>query len=183
MTNINGSEREKDAKWYVVHTYSGHENKVKVNIENMVKNRGSVDDIFKVVVPTEEYISNVGGKKKIKERKLFPSYVFVKMIITDVSWFLVRNTQGVTGFVGPGSKPIPLTKEEIKSFGVTGAEPKMDIDVNVGESVNIINGTFKDTVGLVKSIDNEKQKIKVLVSLFGRDTSVELDFDDIEKIN
>ncbi|MDO5018521.1 MAG: transcription termination/antitermination protein NusG [Lagierella massiliensis] len=175
------SEREKEAKWYVVHTYSGHENKVKVNIEKMVENRGHVDDIFQVVVPTEEYVSTVGGVSKKKERKLFPGYVFVKMIINDVSWYLVRNTRGVTGFVGPGSKPVPLTENEMRAFGV-GYVPIVDIDVEVGDSIRIISDAFKDVIGTVEEVNMEKKKVKALVSIFGRDTSVEVDFSDIEKI-
>lgn len=174
-------EREKEAKWYVVHTYSGHENKVKANIEKMVENRGYVDDIFEVAVPTEEYISTTGDTQKIKERKLFPSYVFVKMIINDVSWYLVRNTRGVTGFVGPGSKPVPLTEREMKSFGVADIQLP-DVDVNVGDSIKVVAGAFKDFVGTVEEINQEKRKIKAFVSIFGRDTSVELDFDDIETV-
>lgn len=175
-------DREKEAKWYVVHTYSGHENKVKVNIEKMVKNRGRVDDIFEVAVPTEEYIDSKGGSKKLKERKLFPGYVLVKMIITDVSWFLVRNTRGVTGFVGPGSKPVPLTDKEVRAFGVATDIALPQKDINPGDSVNIIAGAFKDFVGKVESVNQEKRKLKVFVAIFGRDTLVELDFDDIEEI-
>ena len=175
------SEREKDAKWYVVHTYSGHENKVKVNIEKMVENRGYIDDIFQVMVPTEEYISKVGGVSKTKERKLFPGYVFVKMIINDVSWYLVRNTRGVTGFVGPGSKPVPLTKNEMRAFGV-GSAPVVDIDVEVGDSIRIISDAFEGVIGTVEEVNKEKKGIKALVSIFGRDTSVEVNFSDIEKI-
>ena len=175
------SEREKDAKWYVVHTYSGHENKVKVNIEKMVENRGHIDDIFEVMVPTEEYVSKVGGVSKTKERKLFPGYVFVKMIINDVSWYLVRNTRGVTGFVGPGSKPVPLTEREMKSFGV-GSAPVVDIDVEVGDSIRIVSYAFEGVIGTVEEVNKEKKKVKALVSIFGRDTSVEVNFSDIEKI-
>ena len=174
-------ERENEAKWYVVHTYSGHENKVKANIEKMVENRGYVDDIFEVAVPTEEYVSTVGGGKKIKERKLFPSYVFVKMIINDVSWYLVRNTRGVTGFVGPGSKPVPLTEREMKSFGVAYIHLPY-LDVNVGDNIKVVSGAFKDFSGSVEEVNQEKRKVKAFISIFGRDTSVELDFDDIETI-
>ncbi len=177
----NIQERAKDAKWYVVHTYSGHENKVKINIEKMVENRGNVDDIFEVMVPIEEYVSVVGGVKKVKERKLFPGYVFVKMIINDVSWYLVRNTRGVTGFVGPGSKPVPLTEREMRSFGIEEVILP-DLEVEVGDSIKIVSGAFKDFVGSVEEINVEKRKIKVFVSIFGRDTSVEVDFDDVETI-
>jgi transcriptional antiterminator NusG len=175
------SEKAKKAKWYVVHTYSGHENKVKANIEKMVENRGNIDDIFEVVVPTEEYVDMKNGKKKVKERKLFPGYVLVKMIVNDVSWYLVRNTRGVTGFVGPGSKPIPLTDEEVKDLGVQEA-----IDHNIGikekDVVKVVSGPFENFMGTVDSINFEKKKMKVYVSMFGRETLVELDFDQVEKL-
>lgn len=173
------SERAKEAKWYVVHTYSGHENKVKDNIEKMVENRGYIDDIFEVAVPTEEYVETKNGVKTIKERKMFPSYVLIKMIITDVSWFLVRNTRGVTGFVGPGSKPVPLTEKEVKAFGVqTVSIPEMDL--NVGDSIKVTDGPFEGFVGKVEEVIPEKLKLKASVSIFGRDTIVELEYDNIE---
>ena len=173
-------DREEDAKWYVVHTYSGHENKVKANIEKMVENRGMIDDIFEVVVPTEEYIDTKNGEQKIKERKLFPGYVLVKMIINDGSWYLVRNTRGVTGFVGPGSKPVPLTEHEVKELGVQEAIlPSIDIELK--DTVKVRTGPFKDFMGTVEEINLEKQKMKVFVSMFGRETLVELDFDQVEK--
>lgn len=174
-------ERAKDAKWYVVHTYSGHENKVKANIEKLVKNRGFTDDIFEVAVPVEEYVELKGGVKKIKTRKLFPGYVLIKMIITDTSWYLVRNTRGVTGFVGPGSKPVPLTEAEVRNFGVTEVTYET-LNVNVGDNVRIISGVFESFDGIVESIDQEKRKIKAYVSMFGRDTVVELDFENVEKV-
>lgn len=175
------AERAKKAKWYVVHTYSGHENKVKANIEKMVENRGMIDDIFEVVVPTEEYVDSKGGKKKFKERKLFPGYVLVKMIVNDVSWYLVRNTRGVTGFVGPGSKPIPLSDEEVKALGVQD-KTIPSIDLKVGDVIKVTTGPFENFMGTVDSINIEKKKIKVYVSMFGRETLVELDFDQVEKI-
>ena len=174
-------ERAKKAKWYVVHTYSGHENKVKANIEKMVENRGMIDDIFEVVVPTEKYIDTKGGKKKVKERKLFPGYVIVKMIINDVSWYLVRNTRGVTGFVGPGSKPVPLTDEEVRDLGVQDTVlPSIDLEEK--DVVKVISGPFENFMGTVDSVNLEKRKIKVYVSMFGRETLVELDFEQIEKL-
>ncbi len=174
-------ERAKRAKWYVVHTYSGYENKVKANIEKMVENRGMIDDIFEVVVPTEEYVDNRGGKKKVKERKLFPGYVLVKMIVNDVSWYLVRNTRGVTGFVGPGSKPIPLSDEEVKALGVQD-KTLPSIDLNKGDVIKVITGPFENFMGTVDDVNLEKKKVKVYVSMFGRETLVELDFDQVEKI-
>ncbi|WP_216584920.1 transcription termination/antitermination protein NusG [Tissierella pigra] len=170
-----------DARWYVVHTYSGHENKVKANLEKMVENRGMRDDIFEVAVPTEEYMDSKGGKKKLKERKLFPGYVLVKMIINDESWYLVRNTRGVTGFVGPGSKPVPLTDIEVKALGVQEAIlPTMDLNVN--DVVKVCSGPFENFMGNVDSLNVEKRKVKVFVSMFGRETLVELDFDQVEKL-
>lgn len=175
------SDKEKDAKWYVVHTYSGHENKVKDNIEKMVANRGYIDDIFEVAVPMEEYIEVKEGSKTIKERKMFPSYVFVKMIITDTSWYLVRNTRGVTGFVGPGSNPVPLTEAEVKKLGVQQTQAP-DVDLSVGDSIKVYSGPFEGFIGKVEEVDLAKLRIKIYVSIFGRETLVEIDFDDIEKI-
>lgn len=174
-------DRAKRANWYVVHTYSGHENKVKANIEKMVENRGMMDDIFEVVVPTEEYIDTKGGKQEIKERKLFPGYVLIKMIINDVSWYLVRNTRGVTGFVGPGSKPVPLSDQEVKELGVQETTLP-SIDLKEKDSVKIMTGPFENFMGTVDSISLEKKKIKAFVSMFGRETLVELDFEQIEKM-
>src|SRR5690554_520079 len=147
------------ARWYVMHTYSGHENKVKMNIEKMVENRGMEDIILEVKVPTEEKVEIKNGKKKIKESKLFPGYVLVKMIMTDESWYLVRNTRGVTGFVGPSSKPIPLTDEEVKSMGVE--EPRIEVDVKVGEAVKVTSGPFETFIGNIEQINMEKQTLKV----------------------
>ncbi|WP_025640182.1 transcription termination/antitermination protein NusG [Schnuerera ultunensis] len=175
------ADRAKRAKWYVVHTYSGHENKVKANIEKMVENRGMIDDIFEVAVPTEEYIDTKGGKKKLKERKLFPGYVLVKMIVNDVSWYLVRNTRGVTGFVGPGSKPVPLTDEEVKALGVQDTTLP-SIDLKEKDVIKVTTGPFENFMGTIESINLEKKKVKVFVSMFGRETLVELDFDQIEKL-
>ncbi|HLR35856.1 MAG TPA: transcription termination/antitermination protein NusG [Tissierellales bacterium] len=174
-------EKARRAKWYVVHTYSGHENKVKANIEKMVENRGMIDDIFEVVVPTEEYIDAKGGKKEVKERKLFPGYVIIKMIVNDESWYLVRNTRGVTGFVGPGSKPVPLSPEEVLDLGVQETNiPSVDLKEN--DSIRVTSGPFQNFMGTVDSINLEKKKIKVYVSMFGRETLVELDFNQIEKL-
>jgi len=172
-----GSEK---AKWYVVHTYSGHENKVKANIEKLVENRGMQDVIFEVTVPTEEYVETKNGKKKVKERKLFPGYVMAKMLMTDESWYLIRNTRGVTGFVGPGSKPVPLTDTEVKSLGVQEALPQ--IDVKIKDVIKITSGPFESFIGTVENINLEKRKLKVFISMFGRETLVELDFDQVEKL-
>lgn len=169
---------EDRGKWYVVHTYSGYENKVKANIEKIVENRNMQDVIFEVRVPTEERVEIKNGKKKVTQKKIFPGYVIVKMIMTDESWYVVRNTRGVTGFVGPGSKPVPLTDEEVKSLGVEKVAVKLD--ANVGDSVKVISGPFEGFVGEILEINNEKQKVKVLISMFGRETPVELQFSQIE---
>lgn len=175
------SDRYPDARWYVVHTYSGHENKVKTTMEQMVKNRGMEDIIFEISVPTEQFTEKKEGVEKVKERKIFPSYVLVHMIMTDESWYLVRNTRGVTGFVGPGSKPVPLTKAEEMALGVT--EPKApEYDYNVDDSVKVITGPFKDFLGKIESIDDEKAKLRVFISMFGRDTKLELDYNQVEKL-
>lgn len=169
------------AKWYVMHTYSGHENKVKMNIEKMVENRGMEDIIIDVEVPTEQKVEIKNGKKKVKESKLFPGYVLVKMHLTDESWYLVRNTRGVTGFVGPSSsKPIPLTDEEVKSMGVE--EPILEVDLKVGESVKVTSGPFETFIGTIENINIEKQTLKVRISMFGRETPVELEFNQVEKM-
>ena len=171
-------QKSQGPRWYVVHTYSGHENKVKANIEKLVENREMQDIIFEVIVPSEEYEETRNGKKKIKERKIFPGYVIVKMIMTDESWYLVRNTRGVTGFVGPGSKPVPLTDEEVESMGVV--EMPIDIDLEVGESVRVISGPLREFVAIIQEISVEKHKIKALIDMFGRETLAELDFNQVE---
>lgn len=173
-------QKSQGPRWYVVHTYSGHENKVKANIEKLVENREMQDIIFEVIVPSEEYEETRNGKKKIKERKIFPGYVIVKMIMTDESWYLVRNTRGVTGFVGPGSKPVPLSEDEVKVLGVVEKLP--DIELEIGETVTVVDGPFENFIGTVDSINNEKRKIKVYVSMFGRETLVELDYEQIERV-
>lgn len=173
-------EREKNAKWYVIHTYSGHENKVKANMEAMVLNRKMEDLIFDIQVPMEEYVENKDGSKKVKERKMFPSYVLVKMIMNDESWYLVRNTRGVTGFVGPASKPVPLSDEEVLALGVSDSKEFFG-NFEIGEEVKVISGPFNDFVGKIESFNYEKSKVKVLISMFGRDTLVELDFNQIIK--
>lgn len=171
---------EERGKWYVVHTYSGYENKVKANIEKIVENRNMQDVIFEVNVPIEEQIEIKNGKKKVTQKKIFPGYVIVKMIMTDESWYVVRNTRGVTGFVGPGSKPVPLTDMEVKTLGVEKIPVKLD--ARVGDSVKVISGPFENFVGTILEINNEKQKVKVMVSMFGRETPVELEFLQIETL-
>lgn len=168
------------ARWYVVHTYSGHENKVKVNIEKMVENRGMQDRILEIVVPTEDRIEIKNGEKKIKTKKMFPGYVIIKMVVTNESWYLVRNTQGVTGFVGQGSDPIPLTDEEITRMGIE--KVYIDLDVKPGDTVRVISGLFEGFMGEVLDVSKEKQVLTVKVSMFGRDTPVELEFGQVTQL-
>ncbi len=171
---------DKEAKWYVVHTYSGHENKVKTNIEKLVENRGMEDFITDIVVPTEQKVEIKNGKRKVKQKKIFPGYVIVKMVMNDETWYVVRNTRGVTGFVGPGSKPVPLTEDEIKNMGIE--IERASIDIEIGQTVKVISGPFENFMGEVKGINHEKQTLKVLISMFGRETPVELEFDQVEKL-
>ena len=171
-----------NVKWYVIHTYSGHENKVKVNIEKMVENRGMQDRIIEIVVPTEKVVEYKDGQPKVKERKMFPGYVLVKMIHDAQTWYLVRNTQGVTGFVGHGTDPIPLSVEEVRRMGIE--KIRVDLDITKGETVKVINGPFEGMLATVEDVNMEKQLVKATVSMFGgRDTSVELEFAQIDKIN
>jgi len=173
-------EMSENAKWYVVHTYSGYENKVKANLEKAVENRNMQDYIFDIVVPMEEQIEIKDGKKKATLKKVFPGYVLVKMIMTDESWHVVRNTRGVTGFVGPGSKPIPLTDEEVRNMGVEEFVTVIDFEVN--DNVRVVSGPLENFIGIVEEINLEKKKARVSVSMFGRETPVELDFTQIQKI-
>ncbi len=166
------------AKWYVVHTYSGYENKVKNNIEKMVEYRGMQDLIEEVIIPTTDYLDP--KTRKLKTRKLYPGYVIVKMIVNNETWYLVRNTEGVTGFVGHGSDPIPLTKEEVVHMGVE--KMRIDLDIVVGETIRIIGGPFEGQMGIVEEISPDKQIVKAKVSMFGRDTPVELEFSQVGKI-
>lgn len=167
--------------WYVVYTYSGYENKVMTNLLKTVENLALKESILDVKVPMEETIEVKNGKKKHVQRKMFPGYVMIKMFLTDETWYVVRNTRGVTGFVGPGgSKPIPLTDAEVRSMGVENVPIKLD--VNIGDSIIITSGPFESFIGQVEEVNTEKQKVKVIVSMFGRDTSVELDFVQVKRI-
>lgn len=167
-------------KWYVVHTYSGYENKVKTNIDNMVEYRGMQDQILEVAIPTEERIEIRNGQKKVRTRKLYPGYVVIKMVVNNETWYLVRNTEGVTGFVGHGSDPIPLTKEEVVRMGIE--RMRIDLDIEAGDTIRIVGGPFEGQVGIVEEINPEKQIVKAKVSMFGRDTPVELEFSQVDKI-
>ena len=159
-------EENLEPRWYVVHTYSGYENKVKTDLEKTVKNRELEDYFFDIVVPMEEQIEIKDGKRKANLKKVFPGYVLVKMIVTEESWYIVRNTRGVTGFVGSGTDPIPLTNEEIRSMGFETSVVEINYDVD--DSVKILNGALAGFIGTVQEINKEKGKVKVLVSMFGR---------------
>lgn len=173
-------DMSEEAMWYVVHTYSGYENKVKANLEKIVENRGMQDYIVDIAVPMEEQIEIKDGKKKATLKKVFPGYVLVKMIMSDESWYIVRNTRGVTGFVGPGSKPVPLSDDEVKAMGVEEFAPELDYQVN--DSVRVISGPLENFIGIVEEINLEKKKVRVSVSMFGRETPVELELTQIQKI-
>ena len=173
--------QELEPKWYVVHTYSGYENKVKTDLEKTVKNRELEDYFFEIVVPMEEQIEIKNGKKKVELKKVFPGYVLVKMIVTEATWYIVRNTRGVTGFVGSGTDPIPLTEEEIRQMGFE--IPSVNFDYSIGDSVKIAGGSFDGFIGNVTEINKDKHKVKVSISMFGRETPVEVDFSQVTKIN
>ena len=173
--------------WYVLHTYSGYENKVKTNIESRAQSMGMEDFIFRVVVPEEEEREIKNGKEKVSSKKTFPGYVLVEMTMADDSWYVVRNTPGVTGFVGShgaGSKPAPLLDEEISHIlhQLGMSKRVVDFDVEVGETVTIVEGAFSGLTGEITEVDNEKQKLKVNIDMFGRETSTELDFEQIDKL-
>jgi transcriptional antiterminator NusG len=167
-----------EARWYVVHTYSGYENKVASNLEKTVENRQLHNLIQEILVPTEMVTEIKDEKKRDVERKIFPGYVLVKMILTDESWYVVRNIRGCTGFVGPSSKPIPLTDEEVARLGVEKRE--IEVSFGVGDSVRILDGPLEGFVGIVEEVDKEKNRVRVTVSMFGRETPVELELSQAE---
>lgn len=169
-----------EANWYVVHTYSGYENKVKANIEKTIENRHLEDQILEVRVPMQDVVEMRNGAKKQVSKKLFPGYVLINMVMNDDTWYVVRNTRGVTGFVGPGSKPVPLTEEEMLPLGISNEN--VVIDFAVGDSVVVIGGVWKDTVGMIQSINEGKQCVTINVDLFGRETPVEISFTEIKKM-
>ncbi len=171
-----------EAKWFVVHTYSGYENKVKANIEKSVENRGFQDLIQAVEVPLEDVIEEKNGEKKTVKRKVFPGYVVIKMVMTDESWYVVRNTRGVTGFVGPGSKPVPLSDEEVERMGVEKVRPA-DIGISIGDHVSVKSGPLEGFSGVVEEIDETRRKLVVRVSMFGRETPVEVDYNQAEQMD
>ena len=175
-----GKVENLEPKWYVIHTYSGYENKVKKDLENTIKNRELEEYFFDIIVPMEEQIEIKDGKRKTNLKKVFPGYVLIKMIVTEESWYIVRNTRGVTGFVGSGTDPIPLTNEEIRNMGFEAVVINVDYDIN--DSVKVVNGPLSGFIGTVQEINKDKNKVKVLVSMFGRETPVELEFSQVEKM-
>ena len=170
-----------EAKWYVVHTYSGYENNVKANIDKTIENRHLEDQILEVRVPLEEVIEMKNGVQKVSMKKLFPGYVMIHMIMNDDTWYVVRNTRGVTGFVGPGSKPVPLEEEEMSRFGIH--QENIVYDFEIGDTVTVLSGAWEGTVGVVQSMNEQKQSLSINVELFGRETPVELGFSEVKKMD
>ena len=169
-----------EANWYVVHTYSGYENKVKVDIEKTIEKRNLQDQIVEVSVPMQSVVEIKNGVEKAADKKMFPGYVLIHMVMNDDTWYVVRNTRGVTGFVGPGSKPVPLSEEEMAGLGFTA--PDVVVDFMVGDAVVVTAGAWKDTVGLIKTINEAKKTITINVEMFGRETPVELAFTEVKKM-
>ena len=167
-----------EAKWYVVHTYSGYENKVKADIENTIVNRNLQDQILEVYVPMQEVEREGKDSKKLVQQKMFPAYVLIKMFMNDDTWYVVRNTRGVTGFVGPGSKPVPLTDEEVASMGLMSSVAEAPF--SIGDSVIVTSGIWEDTVGIVRQIDLKNKTVTINIDMFGRETPTELSFNDVK---
>lgn len=169
-----------EAHWYVVHTYSGYENKVKANIDKTIENRHLEDQILEVRVPMQDVVELKNGAKKTVSKKMFPGYVLINMIMNDDTWYVVRNTRGVTGFVGPGSKPVPLTELEMRPLGIR--TESVQVDFTEGDAVVVTGGVWKDTVGVIQSMNQSKQSVTINVELFGRETPVEISFAEVKKM-
>ena len=169
-----------EANWYVVHTYSGYENKVKANIDKTIENRHLEDQILEVRVPLQEVVEMRNGAKKQVQKKMFPGYVLINMVMNDDTWYVVRNTRGVTGFVGPGSKPVPLAEEEMKPLGIRNEE--IEVDFAEGDTVIVTGGVWADTIGVIQTMNHGKQSLIINVDLFGRETPVEISFTDVKKM-
>ena len=170
-----------EAKWYVVHTYSGYENKVKANIDKAIENRHLEDQILEVRVPLEEVVELKNGVQRTVQRKMFPGYVMLHMIMNDDTWYVVRNTRGVTGFVGPGSKPVPLEDSEMENLGIKRDD--VVVDFGVGDTVTVLSGAWEGTVGVIQSMKEQKKSLSINVELFGRETPVELSFSEVKKMD
>ena len=169
-----------EAKWYVVHTYSGYENKVKANIDKTIENRHLEDQILEVRVPMQDVVELKNGVQKATQKKMFPGYVLIHMIMNDDTWYVVRNTRGVTGFVGPGSKPVPLTDAEMAGLGIK--QENVVVDYEIGDTIQVISGAWADTVGIIQTMNMQKQSLTINVELFGRETPVELSFAEVKKM-
>lgn len=172
---------ESEANWYVVHTYSGYENKVKANIDKTIENRHLEEEILEVRVPLQDVVEVKNGAKKTVQKKMFPGYVLINMVMNDDTWYVVRNTRGVTGFVGPGSKPVPLSEAEMKPLGIR--MENVSVDFAEGDTIAVVAGVWKDTVGAVQRIDFGKQTATINVELFGRETPVEIGFAEVRKMS
>lgn len=170
-----------ETNWYVVHTYSGYENKVKANIEKTIENRNLQEEILEVRVPVQDVMELKNGVRKTVQKKMFPGYVLINMVMNDDTWYVVRNTRGVTGFVGPGSKPVPLTEAEMKPLGIK--VDNITIDFGEGDTIVVVAGAWKNTVGVVQRIDFNKQAVTINVDMFGRDTPVEISFAEVRKFS
>ena len=170
-----------ESNWYVVHTYSGYENKVKANIEKTIENRKLQDQILEVVVPMQDVVEVKNGSKKQVQKKMFPGYVLINMVMNDDTWYVVRNTRGVTGFVGPGTKPVHLTETEMRPLGIK-PDSEVVVDFEVGDSVTVTAGAWQETVGVIKTINPGKQSVTITVDMFGRETPVELSFTEVKKL-
>ena len=172
-----------EAHWYVVHTYSGYENKVKANIEKTIENRNLQDQILQVSVPMQDEVEIRNGQKKQISKKMFPGYVLINMVMNDDTWYVVRNTRGVTGFVGPGSKPVPLSESEMIPLGIQVEEKKIVVDFDLGDTIIVTRGVWKNTVAEIKRIDEHKEMVTINVDMFGRETPVEISFADVKKMD
>lgn len=170
-----------EAHWYVVHTYSGYENKVKANIDKTIENRHLEDQMLEVRVPMQEVVEVKNGAKKQVQKKMFPGYVLINMVMNDDTWYVVRNTRGVTGFVGPGSKPVPLTEAEMEPLGIKSDD--VIVDFEEGDTIVVTGGVWKDTVGVIQTMNHHKQIVTINVDLFGRETPVEISFTEVKKMN
>lgn len=174
------SDTNSEARWYVAHTYSGYENKVKMDLEKTIENRGLQNLILEVSVPMQPVIEVKNGVEKKTDKKMFPGYVLVNMVMNDETWYVVRNTRGVTGFVGPGSKPVPLSEEEIQALGYR--ESEVLVDFAVGDTVTVTSGAWKDTVCVISDINDQKKTVTISVEMFGRETPVELSYGEVQKL-